>query len=378
MRVAINYTAAISLRGEGIGRYTNNLVAALLRIDDSDQFTLFSSAPPRESAGFPTAPNAHRRLVPIGTRGLSAVWHRWHLPVPAELLMGQADVLHEPNFGLPPVLHMPRVVTIHDLVLLTHPQYAPRQHAAELTDMLTRAAMSADHLIAVSQRTADDLVDALGVRRERISVSHLGVDPVFRPVRDPARLAALDTRYNFAHPLALGVGLVQPRKNYERLIAAFAQSSRAPGGPAMLVIAGRPGWEVERITAAVEQHGVADRVRFLDYVPEADLPALYSLADVFAMVSLYEGFGLPVVEAMACGTPVVTSTAGSLPEAAGDAALLVEPEDVDGIAAALTRLTSDAGLRQQLRERGLARAARFTWDAAAQRHLAVYRTLAAR
>lgn len=378
MRIAINYTAAISLRGEGIGRYTRNVVDALLKVDVSDRFTLFSSAPERTDARFPRAPQARTRLFPVGTRGMTTIWHRWHLPLPAEVVMGRADVLHEPNFGLPPALRARRVVTIHDLVLLTHPQYAPKHHAAELTDMLLRAVRGADHLIAVSQRTASDLSAVLSVSPDRISVSHLGVDPVFQPVQDTSRLAELDARYGLAHPLALSVGLVQPRKNYERLIAAFAQATRSSDGPRMLVIAGRPGWEAEPALAAIERYGVTDRVRFLDYVPEADLPALYSTADVFAMVSLYEGFGLPLLEAMACGTACVASTAGALPEVAGDAALVVAPEDVDGIAAALARLSGDARLRQDVSALARARAARFTWEAAARRHIEAYRKTASR
>jgi glycosyltransferase involved in cell wall biosynthesis len=378
MRIAINYTAAISLRGEGIGRYTRNLVDALLQVNTTDRFTLFSSAPPRGGAGFPSAPNARRWLIPIGTRGLTAIWHRWRLPLPAEMLMGRADVLHEPNFGLPPALRMPRVVTIHDLVLLTHLQYAPQRHAAELTRMLTRAVLHADHLLAVSQRTADDLTAVMGVARDRISVAHLGVDPSFQPVRDRARLADLDARYGLMHPFVLSVGLVQPRKNYERLIAAFARATQSPDGPRMLVIAGRRGWESERIVGAVERYSLQNYVRFLEYVPEVDLPVLYSTADVFALVSLYEGFGLPLLEAMACGAPSVTSTAGSLPEVAGDAALVVNPEDEEAIAAALVRLTSDAELRRTLNARGIERAATFTWEASARAHLAAYRAVVAR
>jgi glycosyltransferase involved in cell wall biosynthesis len=378
MRIAINYTAAISLRGEGIGRYTRKLVDALLRVDTTDRFTLFTSAPPRGGASIPSAPNAHGRLFPVGTRGLTAIWHRWRLPLPAEMLMGHADVLHEPNFGLPPAVRMPRVVTIHDLVLLTHPQYAPQEHATELTRMLTRAVRYADHLVAVSQHTADDLVAVMGVARERIGVAHLGVDPSFKPLRDSARLAELDARYGLVHPFVLSVGLVQPRKNYERLIAAFARASQLPDGPRMLVIAGRRGWESERIVAAVEHYALQDRVRFLEYVPEADLTALYSTADAFALVSLYEGFGLPLLEAMACGTPSVSSAAGSLPEVAGDAALIVNPEDEEAIAAALVRLTGDAELRRTLSARGIERAATFTWESSARAHLAVYRTVVER
>jgi glycosyltransferase involved in cell wall biosynthesis len=371
MRIAIDYTPAIA-QSAGIGRYTSDLVRALARVDPTDRFTLFSSEPPTKERAFPAAPNLQPHLVGLGNRRLTIAWHRLRLPIPAELLMGNADVIHGPDFSLPPALHARRVVTVHDLAFLTHPECALPSLVTYLNRVVPRAIRAADRVIAVSQRTADDLIERLGVPREKMRVIHLGIAPAFSVRCDPEQLAAVCRSYALERPFVLAVSTIEPRKNYERLIASFAQATRAPGGPRMLVIVGRKGWLYDGVFAAVAMHGVADRVRFLDYLPDDELVALYQAAAAVAVPSLYEGFGIPVLEAMASGTPVVCSTGGSLPEIAGDAALLVDPEDVDGLASALVQLVTDEGSRSSLRERGLRRASGFTWDAAARAHVAVY------
>jgi glycosyltransferase involved in cell wall biosynthesis len=371
MRIAIDYTPAIA-QGAGIGRYTRSLVAALARVDEDDRYTLFSSEPPTIERGFPNASNMQPHVLELGNRRLTIAWHRLRLPIPAELLMGNADVLHGPDFSLPPTLRARRVVTIHDLAFVTHPHCALPSLVSYLNKVVPRAVRGADRVIAVSQRTADDLTERLDVAPDKIRVIHLGVDPSFSPKRDAGKVTAVCQKYELAPPFVLAVSTLEPRKNYERLIAAFAMAARSLGGPQMLVIAGRKGWLYESVFEAVTTHGVADRVRFLDYLTDDELATLYHAASALAMPSIYEGFGIPVLEAMASGTPVVCSTAGSLPEVAGDAALLVAPEDLDGLAAALVRLVADEPLRRMLIQRGLERAGAFTWDAAARGHVAVY------
>ena len=377
MRITIDYTSAIA-QGAGIGRYTRSLVAALARVDGDDRYTLFSVERPTPERGFPSAPNMRPRVRPIGNRYMTILWHRAHAPLPVEILAGRADVFHAPDFSLPPTLGARRVVTIHDLAFRTHPECAVPTLVTYLNNVVPRAVRSAHHIIAVSQRTADDLVEQLGVPREKISVIYLGVDPSVRRVEDPARLAEIEARFGLRHPFALAVSTIEPRKNYERLIAAFALAHQHPDGPRQLVIAGRKGWLYEGVFDAVARLGLGESVRFLDYVADADLPALYTAADVLAMPSLYEGFGIPVVEAFACGTPVVCSTGGSLPEIAGDAALLVAPDDTRGLANALVGLVSDQGVRMALRERGFARLRLFDWDSAARAHMQVYHQVAKR
>lgn len=371
MRILIDYTAAIT-QGAGIGRYTRNLVDSLLRVDAADQYTLFSAQRPSPQRGFPCAPNARAVTGPLDNRRMTMLWHRLRAPLPIEALAGRADVLHAPDFSLAPTLGTPAVVTIHDLAYITNPECAAPSLREYLHRVVPRALRRAREVIAVSRRTAEDLTRLLDVAPERISVIYLGIDPHVRRVEDGARLAEVAARYGLRRPFTLAVGTIEPRKNYERLIEAFAKARRQAGGPQQLVIAGRRGWLYDGVFAAVGRLGLGDAVSFLDYVPDADLPALYSLAEVVTMPSLYEGFGIPVIEAMACGTPVIAGNAGSLPEIAGDAAVLVDPLDVDGLAEALRHVVSDQRLRQQLSAAGLARAGLFDWTRAAQEHLAVY------
>lgn len=371
MRITIDYTAAIT-QGAGIGRYTRNLVQALARVDDADHFTLFSTERPTPTRGFPHIPRMRARVFPAGNRNMTIFWQRLQMPVPVEFFAGRADVFHGPDFILPPLLGMPAVVTIHDLAFLTNPECALPSLVRYLTSVVPRALRRASAVICVSEKTANDLHTLLGVPREKSTVIHLGVDPLFTPRANPESVAALRAKYGFATPTVLAVGTIEPRKNYERLIAAFAQAHQQTDGPRMLVIAGRPGWLYDGVFAAVEQHGLHDAVRFLDYIPDSELTTLYHAADVLAMPSIYEGFGIPMLEAMASGLPVVCSDGGSLPEVAGDAALVVPVEDVDGLAQALVRAVSDTELRATLVARGLERVKAFSWDAAARAHVRVY------
>jgi len=371
MRIAIDYTSAI-VQGAGIGRYTRNLVAALAQLDSGDRYTLFSTEAPTAERPIPRAPTFRARVVPVGNRRATILWHRLRVPMPAELVTGRADVLHGPDFTLPPTIGARTVVTIHDLAFLTHPECALPSLVAYLSRVVPHALHRADRVIAVSQRTATDLIERLDVPAERIAVIHLGVDPSFAHAPTDDAVVEACVRLGLATPFVLAVGTIEPRKNYERLIAAFARIAREAAGPRMLVIAGRKGWLYEGVFAAAQRHGIAEQVRFLDYVTDGDLRALYRAATVLAMPSLYEGFGIPLLEAMASGTPIVCSTAGSLPEVAADAGLLVPAEDTDALAEALLRVVREPALAAALAARGRERVKAFTWRAAAQAHLRVY------
>lgn len=371
MRIAIDYTTAIA-QGAGIGRYTRDLIAALIRLDTSDRITLFSSERPRAERGFPTAPNVRSRVLPIGSRNTTILWQRARVPLPLETFTGRADVLHGPDFAVPPTLGMRRIVTIHDLAYLAAPDFIAPKLVAYLGKLVPRMLRRAEHVIADSRHTADDIARLFGTPREKISAIYLGVDSRFHPVRDPVRLAELDARLGLEHPLVLALGTIEPRKRYDALIAAFAAARTAPNGPRMLAISGNGGWRAEETYTAAKAYGVADAVKFLRFIPEADIATLYSTADVFAMPARYEGFGLPAVEAMACGTPVVTSDTGSLPEVTGDAALHVSIDQDGALADALVRLASDASLREALVTRGLEHVRTLTWERAAQQVLGVY------
>jgi glycosyltransferase involved in cell wall biosynthesis len=374
MHVVIDYTYAICQQ-EGVARYTRSLVDALAQIDTEDRITLFSTERPRLHRGFPVAPNMRPIVVPIGSRAMAVMWQRARLPVSMEAFTGPADVVHGP-FLLPRSIAMRSVITIHDVAHLTIPDYVAPSNARYLKKLIHRIAKHADHVITDSACTANDLESLLGVPREKVTAVHLGVDRKFAPVRDSAQLADFDARYGMMHPLVLAIGTIEPRKRYDALVAAFAHARTSPGGPRMLAIAGPRGWRAEETVAAINTYDVADSVKLLDFVPEADLATLYSTADVLAMPARYEGFGLPTIEAMACGTPVVCSATGSLPEVTGDAAIHVNVEAEGALANALTRVLADEGLRQTLIARGLERARDYTWERAARAVLDVYRMVA--
>ena len=361
MRIGIDYTAAARQRA-GIGRYTRELVRALLAHDRQNDYTLFAATGRVEPGSYEweQRDNVRVRTVPISDDWLARIWHRLRLPVPVELATGPLDVFYSPDFALPPTLRGTRtLLTVHDLSFLHYPNHFVPKLVRYLRNVVPRSVARADRVLADSQATHDDLIEHLGTPGEKIDVLYSGVSERFSPASESGERDRLQERYAIGErPYALSVGTLQPRKNYPRLIEAFGQVDTE----AELLIAGGKGWLVEEIDAAAARH--AGDVRLLGFVDDGDLPALYRNATLFAFPSLYEGFGLPVLEAMACGTPVVCSNTSSLPEVAGEAALLVDPTRVDAIAAAIDRALSDRELRETLVERGLAQAARFTWERA--------------
>ncbi|MBI2322180.1 MAG: glycosyltransferase family 4 protein [Chloroflexi bacterium] len=373
MRIAIDYTAALS-QGAGIGRYTRSLVRALLAAE-GDAYLLFHARSGQRPVldGLPAAVTT--KELPLGERPLLTLWHRLRLPLPLEVFTGPVDVVHGPNFLLPPRRRAAGVVTILDLSFLLYPECADRGLVAFLERAVPASVAAADLVVAISEQTKRDLVCLLDVEPDRVEVVPLGVEPHFRPVEDAAALAALRARLGVVEPFILSVGTLEPRKNLTTLLEAFALLRRR-GCTHRLVLAGRPGWLCEEVFRTAERLSLGDAVVFAGYVAEADLPALYSAADAFAYPSLYEGFGLPPLESLACGTPAVCSDASSLPEVVGDAALLVPPTDAAALAEALERVLGDAALRSDLRARGLARAAEFTWARCAARMRAIYHRLA--
>ena len=337
LRVGIDATPAVT-QGAGIGRYTRELLLALAALDTSTDYRLIfaASAASLKHPLPPLPPNFHTRRLPVHDIWLARLWHRARVPLPADWLTGPIDLFHSPDFTLPPVTARTRtLLTVHDLSFVRDPNSAVDVLRTYLNRVVPRSVARADHVLANSQATRADLMALYGTPAEKITVLYSGVNARFRPVTDAAALRAVRARYGLGDgPLVLAVGTLQPRKNYVRLIQAFA---RLPPTLAdvRLVLAGGRGWLFDAIFAEVDRLGLRDRVLFPGFTDDADLPALYSAARVLAYPSLYEGFGLPILEAFACGTPVVASTASCLPEVAGDAALLVDPTDVDALAAAL-------------------------------------------
>lgn len=399
MHIALDYTTGI-YPGAGVARYTRSLVEALARLDQHNRYSLFYAnrglprGTPEEQqarALMRAYPNFRGVAVPLSVREMFAVWQRLRMPVPVDLFTGRCDLLHSPDFVSPPHRTGADVITVHDLSFLVVPECAEPGLAAFLSKTVPGAVRRADRIIAVSEQTKRDLVRLMGVAPAKVTVVHNGVDERFRAAgrgeleAERMQRDALRRKLGLPERFVLHVGTLEPRKNLVRLIAGYAQAVRAMQGAdkVALVLAGRKGWLYEPILAAgarVNSEGAdtGARVVFVDYVDDHDLPLLYRMAEVFAYPSLYEGFGLPVAEAMSCGTPVLVSEDGALAEVVGAAALVVDAHSVDGIADGLLRLLGDAELRQRLSEAGRTRAARFTWEAAARQVLDVYREVGQR
>lgn len=369
MHFGLDYTAAIR-QGAGIGRLTRGLVQGLSRIDQENRYSLIAKCP---ATRLDLPDNFRLRRLPFSERASHILWHRLGLPLPVDLFTGTMDLFHAPDYLLPPVRKGARVITVHDLSFLVVPQYAEPNLAAYLSRALPGSVERATLIFADSETTRQDLVSHLRIPPEKVEVVYAGVDPAFAPVVDEARLQAVRARHGITGPFILNVGTLEPRKNVEGLIRAFALLRAEGRLPHRLLLAGGKGWLYEGIFNLVQELRLQDAVSFLGYVAEADLPALLSMADVFVYPSFYEGFGLPPLEAMACGTPVVASKAPCLPEVLGDAALLVDPADSQELAWAMEQVIEDSKLRSTLLAKGRARAAEYTWVAAAEKALASYR-----
>jgi glycosyltransferase involved in cell wall biosynthesis len=373
VRIGIDCTAALR-QGGGIGRYTGGLVQALARLDRQNEYVLFVAGRPSGpllelSSAYP---NFHLKAAPLSDRFFNIIWQRLRLPLPVEAFSGPLDIFHSPDFVLPPLRRARAILTVHDLSFMRVPQCADPALRAYLSQAVPRSISRADHVLADSQSTRRDLIELLAVPADKITVVPAGVGDNFRRVTDEERLAYVRRRYELTPRFILGLSTLEPRKNFVGLIRAFARLS-ASGYAGDLVIAGGRGWMYEPIFAEVEQQKLAGRVHFPGFVADADLPALYTLADLLAFPSFYEGFGLPVLEAMACGTPVICADNSSLPEVAGEAALMVGAGDTEALVEGMRRLLADEELRRQLVQRGLAQVRNFTWQGAARKLLAVYR-----
>lgn len=372
--IGIDVSAAVT-QGGGIGRYTRELIRAVVDAGEGFQFRLFSARSPRRlpvSNPIPDDPKVDYRQVPLSPRWLYRLWYRLWLPAPVQLITGPLDLFHSPDFVLPPVYgNIPTLLTVHDLSFLHHPETFTRPLVRYLEGVVPRSVQRATHVLADSAATKRDLTTLWNVPPEKVTVLYSGVDRQFGPLDDSDQIAAVRQKYGIGdRPYVLTVSTVQPRKNYEMLARAFKPLLHEV--PHDLVIAGGRGWHYEKVLAQIRRQGLGDRIRFIGFVEDADLPALYSGASLFVFPSLYEGFGLPLLEAMSCGVAVITSNTSSLPEVAGGAALQLDPTDIQAWTAAMRQLLGDRQLRVQMASDGYGQARRFTWCRAAEQLIAVY------
>lgn len=370
MKVCLDVSAAAADRG-GIGRYSARLVEALAALPHLELSLLYHAPQPARLPG-PLArlPTRYLQMGSKQWRGRVALAHL--LGRSLQQWVGPCDLFHAMDHLLPPLRDVPSVFTVHDLAFLAHPETHLRTNRAYLTFMMPRFVRAATRVITDSEATRRDVLRHYNLPPDKVRVIHLGVEPMFRPLDLAQARALVSVRQRLAEPYILFVGTLEPRKNLTGLLAAYRRLVQERFEAPHLAIAGAPGWLYQDVYRQVRTWGLGERVSFLGRVPDADLPPLYSAAAAFAYPSLYEGFGLPPLEALACGAPVVCSNRSSLPEVVGDAALLVDPTNPGALATALGRLLDDAALCQQLRARGIARAAEFTWERAAAATTRVY------
>ncbi|MFO7974033.1 MAG: glycosyltransferase family 1 protein [Candidatus Hydrogenedentota bacterium] len=357
----------------GVGNYCYYLVKHLLRGGGELELKAFSTGLHRPDAK-QFGERLFHRHIPVPTRAAYRVWETLHWP-PVDTLLQGVDVYHATNFFLPPTASAKRVVTIHDLTFLAAPELCSPKIVGPFSRSIGRFAREADAILTYSKATTHDIVEQFGVPSEKVTVAPLAVDEDFQRLPRAEAQAHVKQEYGVSTPYLLFVGTIEPRKNVPTLLKAFATICRDI--PHQLVLAGATGWNPEPFNRALAETNLGDRLKQTGYVRNhAELAAFYSAADLFAFPSYYEGFGLPVLEAMTCGCPVVAADNSAIPEVTGDAAVLLPADDADSWAETLKTLLENTGQRETLSEAGKRRAATFSWQDCAARTAEVYRSVA--
>jgi glycosyltransferase involved in cell wall biosynthesis len=371
MNIAID-VRTINNKQSGVGFYVRYLVEALQRIDQKNSYFLITN----DQTNLPSRKRTEKwrylpTLVSHENHILGDFWEAFYLPF--RLLWNQIDIFHGPAFLIPSItLHKSTVVTIHDLVAYSHPHTIPRRYKYYMRMLIKLAAMRANKIIVDSCSVKNELIDRLNIPEYKIQVVPLGVSPIYKVVEDPDLIRTVKERFGIKKDYLLQVGNIEPRKNLSRLFEAFSWLRKHTKNSYQLVNVGKKGWLYKDIFELIDKHKLHDDIIFTGYVSEEDLVLLYNGAELLVYPSLYEGFGLPILEAMSCGTPVITSKISSMPEVAGKAGLLIDPLDSDELAWAIYKLLTDTELKNRMRAAGLERAALFSWEKTAQQTLEVY------
>jgi glycosyltransferase involved in cell wall biosynthesis len=364
VRIAID---ARKLHDYGIGTYVRNLIHWLARLDHDHEYLLLCR--PEDEPGVRAL---GPRFVPVEERsGNYSARELWSVPL--ALVRRRVDLFHAPHYVVSPLTTVPFVVTIHDCIHLRFPQYLPHRPAhAYARTIMRRSARQAKRVLTVSEASRQDILHYLKVAPDKVEVIFNALDERLATDPSPEELQRVRERFQIDAPFILYAGNIKPHKNLDRLIEAFSILRRRGVEDAKLFIIGDEASKYPALRRLVHRFQLHHHVRFFGFVPDAVLAALYRLASVFVFPSLYEGFGLPPLEAMAAGTPVVTSNTSSLPEVVGDAALLIDPMDAGAIADAVARILGDGTLRADLVRRGHARVQAFSWERSVSRVQAVY------
>jgi alpha-1,3-rhamnosyl/mannosyltransferase len=350
--------------GAGTKTYIDSLTTALLAADTENHYHFWGASVPA------TAPNAHQhRFAGHYRRAWQLAWKTIGWP-PVEWIAPKADLWHFTNYVAPPT-NKPFVLTVYDLSFVRHPDFAEPKNLAYLQRFVPDSLERARRIITISDFVRDEILEAFKVPADKVTVTPLAAPPEFSRKVPPAELSNVTDKYGIDGEYFLAVGTLEPRKNLKTLLLAFAAARRQT--TEQLVVVGGQGWLFEETQDLLRKLGLGSRVIFTDYVPARELPALYAGAKLFVFPSFYEGFGIPILEAMAAGTPVICSNTSSLPEVGGTAALYFDPNDTEALKLALRRTLADDQLRARLAEAGREQAAGFTWQRTAELTLAAYR-----
>ncbi len=370
MRICVNASPAVH-HIAGLGRYTQELMTALLAVDADNEYVAFYNRP-AEARVDPPLDGIRHLTTNLATKPWRMSALAGHLlRISQDRLFPDVDLFHATDHLLPRLSRVRSVFTLHDLVFRFYPEAHKPLNRWFLTLMMPRFLRAADAVIAVSESTKSDAMRLYGLDDAKIKVIYEGVNPQFCPA-PPETVSLVRRKYALPERFILSVGTIEPRKNLTSLLEAY-RALRNQGIEHKLVIVGKKGWLYEGFFRRLTQLGLENEVIFPGYVPDEDLPGFYGGAELFAFPSLYEGFGLPVLEAMACGAPVVTSDTSSLPEVADEAAILIDPTGVEGLAHAMGTVLGSAELRDELRAKGRKQAAKFSWEKAARETALVYR-----
>jgi len=371
MQICIDVQSAVAQRA-GVGRYTLQLVRHMAPLLDHDTLGLFYFDFKRRGLTDLPPGAEHHPVHWCPGRIIQGMWKTLAWP-PADWLAGKADLYHFPNFILPPLSKGKAVVSIHDMSFLRFPEFAEQRNYQYLSKRIADTVERADAIITVSEFSAAELRHFFPAAADKVRAVHLAAKDGLHAPNDDV-VARTRKKLDLDRPYLLTVGTIEPRKNIPFLVDVIEKLDRYEGD---LVIAGMPGWKFEPTMERIRTSPAASRIRVLNYVEEEDLPALYAGADLFLTASHYEGFGLPPVEAMACGTPVISSTGGSLAEVLSDGAVLIEPFDAECWRDSILHILNDSEARETLIQAGSARCKQFSWDRTARETLAVYHEVCA-
>jgi glycosyltransferase involved in cell wall biosynthesis len=367
LRIAID-AHSVGAKLAGNESYATNLIEALAQVDSVNEYTLYVTTAEAQARFSQRWPNFRVQTTLPHTPLI-----RIPLTLAAELRKHPVDVLHV-QFTAPPFCPCPVVVSVHDLSFEHLPQTFNRRSRTQLRLTVRHSVRRAARILTLSEHTRRDMIETYGTSPERITAIPLAAPSYFGRVQEEKELQRVRHIYGIEGDYILCVSSIQPRKNLPRLVRAYAslRNKRGPGKLPKLVLVGKCAWLYDETLRSIEEGKMKDSVILTGYVPQSDLPALYSGSVCFVYPSYFEGFGLPPLEAMKCGTPVIAGNRTSLPEVVGDAGILVDPFDVSAIAAAIERIVDDSDFRHQLSVRGLARSRIFDWRETARRTLNVY------